>query len=116
MYYFEQYEDKAGYYRWRLAYRKIIVAASTHGFRDRVQCQNNAKSTLQGLIQVTGVLQRPTYSLQYYGDALAQHRWRLVDNHGEIICAASEGFASKANAQHNVLATIKGLRENIKID
>lgn len=38
---------------------------------------------------------------EFYVDKAGEWRWRVRDNNGEIIDAASEGFSSKDKAQYN---------------
>ena len=38
---------------------------------------------------------------EFYVDKAGEWRWRVRDDNGEIIDAASEGFSSKAKAEYN---------------
>ena len=40
-------------------------------------------------------------TLEFYTDNAGEHRWRMKASNGEIIAAATEGYASKQGAEDN---------------
>ena len=54
--------------------------------------------------------------LEFYKDSAGEHRWTLTADNGEILCAASEGFSSRQNAQNNAMRTSLELEEALHGD
>lgn len=85
------YQDKRGEWRWR---RKSpdghVVGASCEGYRDKGDCEKNAKRPKTA---------KDTWD--FYQDKAAKWRWRRKASNGKVVGAAASGFASKDEAHEN---------------
>lgn len=56
---------------------------------------------LAGRIVAEGLRMMSKAEAEFYQDKAGEWRWRVRDNNGEIIDAASEGFSSRVKAEYN---------------
>ncbi|NHN40779.1 DUF1508 domain-containing protein [Halorubellus sp. JP-L1] len=115
---FDVYRDKAGKWRWRLVHQNgNIIATSGESYSNDRNARRGMRSVKRNSLGAAVVWQRdeeepepvpdpvaedPSASFELYRDANDEYRWRLRHDNGEIIAAATRGFASKAGARESV--------------
>lgn len=86
----EIYQDERGEWRWRrIASNGRIVGASSQGYRNRADCEANAKRD------------EASDTWEFYLDERGEWRWRRTASNGRIVGASSQGYANKADCVAN---------------
>ncbi|WP_108658776.1 DUF1508 domain-containing protein [Acuticoccus kandeliae] len=89
----ELYQDKRGEWRWRMkAADGTLVGASCEGYKDKGDCESNAKRGKQAKDK-----------WEFYEDKAGNWRWRRTASNGKIVGAALAGFKSRGDAEANAL-------------
>lgn len=92
------YEDKGGDWRWRrTATNGNIVGASTQGYSNKSDCEDNAKRNGWGGCGQSGA----DDAWEFYQDKGGEWRWKRTASNGNIVGAASEGYANKGDCEDN---------------
>ena len=98
---FEVYEDAAKAHRWRLksANGKTLATAG-QGYKAKADAQNAVKRLVKDVSK---------YDFEVYQDKAQQFRWRLKASNGQIVAAASEGYATRPAAESAIDMIKKGI-------
>ncbi|TQQ79000.1 DUF1508 domain-containing protein [Halonotius roseus] len=119
---FEEYEDSAGEYRWRLRHRNgNLIATAGEGYTQRHNAQKGLNSVRRNALGATVMRIESEADLppadeafepvsevesqatvELYEDAAGEYRWRLRHDNGNLIGDGSEGYSSKSNAKRAV--------------
>lgn len=84
------YVDEAGEWRWRrFAANGEQVGASTEGYKNRADCEANAKREAANDVWT------------FDKDARGEWRWTRKARNGKIVGASSEGYKNKADCVEN---------------
>ena len=95
---YEQYEDNAGEYRWRLVHDNgNVIADSGEGYASRNGIER-AVSRLREYVKPADYLEVDPVAFELYRDNAGQYRWRLIHENGNNLGDGGEGYASRQKA------------------
>jgi len=99
---FEQYEDNAGEYRWRLRHRNgEIIADSGEGYASRSGLQN-AVERVRHYVLPADYLSVDPVAFELYKDNAGEWRWRLIHENGRTLADGAEGYSSRTKATQGI--------------
>ena len=105
---FEQYEDNAGEYRWRLRHDNgEIIGDGGEGYSSKRNL-DDAVERVRHYVTPADYLAVDPVAFELYTDNAHEWRWRLVHENGQTLADGGEGYSSRSKAQQG----IKSVRTN----
>jgi uncharacterized protein YegP (UPF0339 family) len=99
---FEQYEDNAGEYRWRLRHDNgQIIASGGEGYSSKSGLER-AVERVRGYVQPADYLSVDPVAFELYKDNADEWRWRLVHETGQNLADGGEGYSSRTKAAQGI--------------
>ena len=118
---FEQYEDSADEWRWRLVHRNgNIIADSSEGYASKQKSTQGLESVRKNApgayVVDTSKDEEPeseggsNATFELFEDKGGKWRWRLVHDNGNIIADGGQGYASKQKAKQG----LRSVKNNVR--
>jgi amphi-Trp domain-containing protein len=118
---FEQYEDSADEWRWRLVHRNgNIIADSSEGYASKQKATQGLESVRKNApgayVVDTSKDEEPeaeggsNATFELFEDKGGKWRWRLVHDNGNIIADGGQGYASKQKAKQG----LRSVKNNVR--
>lgn len=105
---FEQYEDAAGEYRWRLRHETDgIIADGSEGYASKNGLEA-AVERVREYVKPADYLEVDPVAFELYRDEGSDWRWRLIHQNGQNLADGGEGYSSRSTA----VESIESVKEN----
>lgn len=109
---FEQYEDNAGEFRWRLRHDNgKIICDSGEGYASKSGLKR-AVERVKHYVQPADYLSVDPVAFELYKDNASEWRWRLIHENGKNIANGGEGYSSRTKARQG----LESVRQNVAED
>jgi uncharacterized protein YegP (UPF0339 family) len=113
---FEQYEDNAGEYRWRLRHDNgEIIGDGGEGYSSKRNL-DNAVERVRHYVTPADYLAVDPVAFELYTDNAHEWRWRLVHENGQTLADGGEGYSSRSKARQGIESVRTNAPEGGKAD
>jgi uncharacterized protein YegP (UPF0339 family) len=113
---FEQYEDDAGEYRWRLRHDNgEIIGDGGEGYSSKRNLKD-AVERVRHYVQPADYLRVDPVAFELYTDNAHEWRWRLVHENGNTLADGGEGYSSRSKARRGIESVRKNAPEGGNAD
>jgi len=113
---FEQYEDNAGEYRWRLRHDNgQIIGDGSEGYASKRNL-DDAVERVRHYVQPADYLQVDPVAFELYRDNAGEYRWRLVHENGRTLADGGEGYSSRSKAVQGIESVRKNAPDGGKAE
>ena len=113
---YEQYEDNAGEYRWRLRHDNgEIIGDGGEGYSSKRNL-DNAVERVRHYVTPADYLAVDPVAFELYTDNAHEWRWRLVHENGQTLADGGEGYSSRSKARQGIESVRTNAPEGGKAD